>query len=281
MKKITFVGVRTGDKVSWAEGYSPRHGDSIMVNRDGQMIAAGTVNITSPDSIVNPVDWHAPVGYSQEPLYALTELGAPEPKTSTEHSDSTHEYECIGMWSRRWQSILWREQPRSLPLSSWTRIFDSAHNPVGYANSKVMVWCLNRKPIGDEWLYIQVNNPAEKAPAEKSSSGEKGFALLNDERFTSLKPSPEPTLYAPYILDVLDELHRAQTKFPTWPTDPLHALAVLGEEFGELTQAMLELKNEPEKPRATIEHVRTEAIQTAAMALRLLKNMDRYDFTKK
>ncbi len=31
------------------------------------------------------------------------------------------------------------------------------------------------------------------------------------------------------------ELTRATAKFPTWPTDPLHALAVLGEEFGELT----------------------------------------------
>ena len=32
--------------------------------------------------------------------------------------------------------------------------------------------------------------------------------------------------------EVLAELNRATTKFPTWPTDPLHALAVLGEEFG-------------------------------------------------
>ena len=32
------------------------------------------------------------------------------------------------------------------------------------------------------------------------------------------------------------ELARAVKKFPTWPTDPLHALAVLGEEFGELTK---------------------------------------------
>ena len=37
------------------------------------------------------------------------------------------------------------------------------------------------------------------------------------------------------IEDVQAELKRAATKFPTWPTDPIHALAVLGEEYGELT----------------------------------------------
>ena len=41
------------------------------------------------------------------------------------------------------------------------------------------------------------------------------------------------------IDEVLTEIARATEKFPGWPTDPLHALAVLGEEFGELTQAML------------------------------------------
>lgn len=41
------------------------------------------------------------------------------------------------------------------------------------------------------------------------------------------------------------ELARAVDKFPTWPTDPLHALAVLGEEFGELTKAMLQHATAP------------------------------------
>ena len=67
------------------------------------------------------------------------------------------------------------------------------------------------------------------------------------------------------INEVLAEIARATEKFPGWPTDPLHALAVLGEEFGELTQAMLQRVYEPHK--ATAEDVRTEAVQTAAMAL--------------
>ena len=64
------------------------------------------------------------------------------------------------------------------------------------------------------------------------------------------------------IHPVLSELRRAIVKFPTWPTDPLHALAVLGEEFGELTKAMLQLTYEPHKSSA--EEVRKEALQTAS-----------------
>ena len=80
-----------------------------------------------------------------------------------------------------------------------------------------------------------------------------------------------------FILDeVFAEVERATKKFPTWPTDPLHALAVLGEEFGELTKEMLQLTYEPHK--TSPEKVKTEAIQTAAMAMRLLMSLDRYHY---
>lgn len=75
---------------------------------------------------------------------------------------------------------------------------------------------------------------------------------------------------------VLAEVERATVKFPTWPTDPLHALAVLGEEFGELTKAMLQLTYEPHKTSKG--EVRAEAIQTAAMALRLAMSLDVYEY---
>lgn len=78
--------------------------------------------------------------------------------------------------------------------------------------------------------------------------------------------------------DVMREIERAVRKFPTWPTDPLHALAVLGEEFGELTKAMLQHTYEPHK--STLDDVRMEAIQTAAMALRLLASLDRYEYQR-
>lgn len=73
------------------------------------------------------------------------------------------------------------------------------------------------------------------------------------------------------------EVARATAKFPTWPTDPLHAVAVLGEEFGELTKETLQLVYEPHK--TSLADVRKEAIQTAAMALRFIASIDRYEFT--
>ena len=75
---------------------------------------------------------------------------------------------------------------------------------------------------------------------------------------------------------VLDEVARATEKFPTWPTDPLHALAVLGEEFGELTKDVLQMSYEPWKTcHANIEE---EALQTAAMALRFYASLKTYKY---
>lgn len=78
------------------------------------------------------------------------------------------------------------------------------------------------------------------------------------------------------IQEVLAELTRATNKYPTWPTDPLHALAVLGEEYGELNKSMLQMTYEPHK--TSVAEVRMEAIQTAAMALRLAMSLEKYEY---
>jgi hypothetical protein len=72
------------------------------------------------------------------------------------------------------------------------------------------------------------------------------------------------------------EVLRATEKFPSWPTDPLHALAVVGEEFGELTQAVVEHTYEPEK--SSLDDVRKEAIQLAAMAVRFIMSLEHYEY---
>jgi NTP pyrophosphatase (non-canonical NTP hydrolase) len=77
---------------------------------------------------------------------------------------------------------------------------------------------------------------------------------------------------------VLAELDRAQTKFPTWPTDPLHAASILAEEVGELQRAILQFVYEPDKAQPG--DVQTEAVQTAAMALRFLLSLDRYVYAR-
>jgi hypothetical protein len=72
------------------------------------------------------------------------------------------------------------------------------------------------------------------------------------------------------------ELNKATTKYPQWPTDPLHAIAVLGEEFGELTKSVLQWTYEPHK--TSMEELRMEAIQTAAMSMRFLLSLEAGDY---
>lgn len=80
------------------------------------------------------------------------------------------------------------------------------------------------------------------------------------------------------IQEILHELERATKKFPTWPDDPLHALAVLGEEFGELTQEVLQFVYEPHKNPSGAIDIRNEARQTAAMAIRFYLSLDEYRY---
>ncbi len=92
--------------------------------------------------------------------------------------------------------------------------------------------------------------------------------------------------YIPYVADwpalacseswelVSAEVENATKKFPKWPTDPLHALAILGEEFGELTKEVVQMIYEPNKTSTA--KIREEAIQTAAMAIRFVMSLDSY-----
>lgn len=91
-------------------------------------------------------------------------------------------------------------------------------------------------------------------------------------------PVPQEDALPDGWLAVMAEVARATEKFPTWPTDALHAVAVLGEEFGELTKAVLQATYEPHK--STPDDARTEAVQTAAMALRFLASLDAYAYER-
>lgn len=69
-----------------------------------------------------------------------------------------------------------------------------------------------------------------------------------------------------WIDAILAELAMANQLHPDWPSDPIHAAAIVAEESGELVRAALQHKYEDGMRVA----MRTEAIQTAAMALRFL-----------
>lgn len=73
-----------------------------------------------------------------------------------------------------------------------------------------------------------------------------------------------------YVGMVFDELRRAERKFPGFPTDPVHAASIVSEEVGELTKAV----NEYTYEGGSFENITKEAVQSAAMALRFLFNME-------
>ena len=70
------------------------------------------------------------------------------------------------------------------------------------------------------------------------------------------------------VSEIVAELERAERKFPGFPTDPVHAAAILQEEAGELVQAALQFTYEG----GGFDAMFKEAVQTGAMALRFLLN---------
>lgn len=99
------------------------------------------------------------------------------------------------------------------------------------------------------------------------------------EDFDIEKWDDEPVQNRPVVAvidEVMAELDKAVSKFPVYPTDPIHALAILGEEYGELNKAVLQYTYEPEK--TSKEEIKSEAIQTAAMAIRFLISLEEFDY---
>lgn len=70
---------------------------------------------------------------------------------------------------------------------------------------------------------------------------------------------------------ILEELERAERKFPTWPDDVVHGVAIVAEEAGEAVKAALQYYY------GSVFHaddLREELIQTAAMALSMLEYLE-------
>jgi NTP pyrophosphatase (non-canonical NTP hydrolase) len=65
------------------------------------------------------------------------------------------------------------------------------------------------------------------------------------------------------------ELNRAEEKHPDYPQDIFQQLAIMQEEAGEVTKAVLHYHYE----NGTIEHIHKELVQTAAMCIRMLQNL--------
>lgn len=77
--------------------------------------------------------------------------------------------------------------------------------------------------------------------------------------------TPEHVLQA-----IIDELERAKAKFPQWPTDPIHAAAIVAEESGELIRAAVMHTYEGGSEL----DCQKEAVQTAVTAIRFLEGIE-------
>ncbi len=76
---------------------------------------------------------------------------------------------------------------------------------------------------------------------------------------------------------IFEELRKAENKYPGWPTDPVHAGAILAEESGELIQAILDFYYGRELSKDKMIH---EASQVGAMAIRFLISINKYEHLK-
>lgn len=72
------------------------------------------------------------------------------------------------------------------------------------------------------------------------------------------------------LAQVMNEIDRAEKIHPVWPRNHIHQCAVVSEESGELLQAALNHDEHKGSKRQMI----TEAVHTAAMAIRFLKNIE-------
>lgn len=69
--------------------------------------------------------------------------------------------------------------------------------------------------------------------------------------------------------DIELELKRATEKHPNYPEDMFKQLAIMQEEAGEVTKAVLEYSF----GKCSINEIRKELIETAAMCVRMLNNL--------
>jgi len=72
-----------------------------------------------------------------------------------------------------------------------------------------------------------------------------------------------------FLFQIDDEINRATIKHPDFPEDMFHQLAIMQEEAGEVTKAVLDFHYHG----GGIEDVKAELIQTAAMCVRMLLNL--------
>lgn len=84
-----------------------------------------------------------------------------------------------------------------------------------------------------------------------------------------------------YAHAFVNELSAAEKKHPHWNKDAVYAASIMSEESGETLQAALDYQQNPTDDIRLKRKISDEAIQTGAMALRLLINADGFEHDSK
>ncbi len=88
---------------------------------------------------------------------------------------------------------------------------------------------------------------------------------------TELKIRLESPEMAVIIIGVVEELRKAEKKHPDWSGyDLFGQVCIMQEEAGEVSKAVIDFHN----GSGTIQEFKVELMQTAAMCMRILKNLE-------
>ena len=96
-------------------------------------------------------------------------------------------------------------------------------------------------------------------------------ALIKARAVTQATKPSHTQVYSAILSDITQELLRAEELHPSWPSDPVHAVAILVEEVGEAMREAIDIKlANKDAAKARLD---TELVQAGAMCLRALLNL--------
>jgi hypothetical protein len=121
---------------------------------------------------------------------------------------------------------------------------------------------INEELRGEMISKMAGNQSPEKYSIERQGELISVRKMLNDD------------LVCEALLSIMLELERAEEKHPVWPVDLVHAVGIMAGEAGECLKAANHYREGRQtEGKDSLLSVEYEAVQTGAMALRLLINL--------
>lgn len=123
-------------------------------------------------------------------------------------------------------------------------------------------------------VYAECNGCGAKGPSRLTANE----ANRDWNERTALRVSEDGACQLVVSEEIKREMARSLRKFPTWPTDPLHALGVVSEEHGELVKEVMVGVYAPAARR--LGKITQEAIQLVVASTRFVMSLEHYSYTR-